>query len=149
MTDWTEFARGLASALQTSPDSTVLVVGESTKPGQRRFSQFLKTGTVVSAELTGDEWLEPAFHTDADGVRAISDAGWHQPNEEHMGNWWIEFPWSANTEDYQRLAAMTVTGLRDGFGIESPAQLVYRGWVERAGNANLHLPGLGVPHENR
>ncbi|MEV0333090.1 hypothetical protein [Nocardia sp. NPDC050717] len=149
MTDWTQFARGLAAELQGVPDSSVLVIGESTKPGERRFAQFLKTGTVISAELTGDEWLEPAFHTSPHGVKAITDAGWHQPNEIHMGNWWIEFPWSATTKDYERLAALTVTGLRDGFGIESPAQLVYRGWVENAGNARLHLPGLGVPYEKR
>ncbi|MFD3705017.1 hypothetical protein ACFWUP_17925 [Nocardia sp. NPDC058658] len=147
MTDWTEFASGLAAELQNSPDSTVLVIGETTEPGERRFVQFLKTGTVVSAELSGDEWLEPAFRPGADGVQAITDAGWHQPNEDHMGNWWIEFPWSAGTDDYRQLAAITVAGLRDGFGIDSPAKLVYRGWVERAGNSRLHLPGLGIPDQ--
>ncbi|WP_336085383.1 TY-Chap domain-containing protein [Nocardia sp. SSK8] len=145
MTGWTAFAHGLATELAAAPDTTVLVIGESAAPGARRFAQFRKTGTAVAAELTGDEWLEPAFRPDADGIRAITEAGWQTPDEAHMDNWWAEFPWPTTTEDYQRLAAMTVTGLRDGFGIAAPTTLVYRGWVEQAGNSDLHLPGLGIP----
>ncbi|MFB7877967.1 hypothetical protein ACFC06_22195 [Nocardia sp. NPDC056064] len=144
MTDWSQFAAGLAAELAAAPDTTVLVIGESAAPGARRFAQFRKDGDAVSAELTGDEWLEPGFRPGDDGARAITEAGWHRPDEAHMGNWWTEFPWPVATEDYQRLAASTVTGLRDGFGIASPAALVYQGWVERAGNSDLHLPGLGI-----
>lgn len=145
MTDWAEFARGLAAELAAAPETTVLVIGESAAPGARRFAQFRKTGEAVSAELTGDEWLEPTFRPDDDGTWAITEAGWRPPNEAHMGNWWTEFPWPVATDDYQRLAAITVVGLRDGFGIGSPLTLVYQGWVERAGNSDLHLPGLGIP----
>ncbi|MDO3647299.1 TY-Chap domain-containing protein [Nocardia mangyaensis] len=145
MTDWSEFARGLATELAAAPETTVLVIGESATPGARRFAQFRKTGEAMSAELTGDEWLEPAFRPDEDGTQAITAAGWRRPDEAHMGNWWTEFPWPVATFDYQRLAEITVTGLRDGFGIDSPLSLVYHGWVERAGNSDLHLPGLGIP----
>lgn len=145
MTDWTAFARGLATELAAAPDTTVLVIGEAAAPGTRRFAQFRKTGDAVSAELVGDEWLEPAFRPDEDGTRVIAGAGWHRPDEAHMDNWWTELPWPVTTDDYQRLAASTVTGLRDGFGIDSPSTLVYQGWVERAGNSDLYLPGLGIP----
>ncbi|MGW6698905.1 TY-Chap domain-containing protein [Nocardia sp. NPDC055049] len=145
MTDWTDFARGLAAELAAAPESTVLVIGETASPGARRFAQFLKTGEAVSAELAGDEWLEPAFRPDDDGARTIIEAGWRLPDEAHMGNWWAEFPWPVDTDAYRRLAAITVTGLRDGFGIDSPLALGYQGWVERAGNSSLHLPGLGIP----
>ncbi len=145
MTDWTGFAHGLAAELAAAPETTVLVIGESAAPGARRFAQFRKTGEAVSAELTGDEWLEPEFRPDGDGIRMITEAGWRLPDEAHMGNWWTEFPWPVDTDDYQRLAAITVVGLRDGFGIGSPLTLAYKGWVENAGNSDLHLPGLGIP----
>ncbi|MFD6397894.1 hypothetical protein [Nocardia sp. NPDC060249] len=145
MTDWEEFARGLANELAAVPDTTVLVIGEAAPSSSRRFAQFRKTSESVLAELPGNAWLDPESRPDDAGWRAITRAGWRQPDQDHCDNWWAEFPWPVDTDAYQRLAAITVTGLRDGFGIDSPLTLVYQGWVERAGNANLHLPGLGIP----
>ncbi|WP_411157370.1 hypothetical protein [Nocardia terpenica] len=46
---------------------------------------------------------------------------------------------------YRQLAAMVITGLRDGLGVRSPADLVYEAWNDRAGNAPMDLPLLGLP----
>ncbi|MFD6103663.1 hypothetical protein ACFWFQ_13445 [Nocardia salmonicida] len=145
MTDWADFARGLADELAAAPDTTVLVIGEVAPPGSRRFAQFRKTSESVEAELTGDEWLDPASRPDDPGWRAITRAGWNRPDQDHCDNWWAEFSSPVDTDQYRRIAAITVAGLRDGFGIGSPLTLAYKGWVERAGNSNLHLPGLGIP----
>ncbi|MFE9787963.1 hypothetical protein ACFYO7_21545 [Nocardia salmonicida] len=144
MTDWADFARVLADELAAAPDTTVLVIGEAAPSGSRRFAQFRKTSESVEAELTGNEWLDPTSRPDDAGWRAITRAGWRQPDQDHCDNWWAEFPTPIGTDQYRRIAAITVTGLRDGFGITTPTALSYKGWAEKSGN-NLHLPSLGIP----
>ncbi|MGY4103815.1 hypothetical protein ACW2Q0_30390 [Nocardia sp. R16R-3T] len=39
---------------------------------------------------------------------------------------------------------MITSGLRDAFGIATPAQLTYKAWNENKGNADLALPRLGL-----
>ncbi|WP_280344600.1 TY-Chap domain-containing protein [Nocardia neocaledoniensis] len=116
MTDWTAFASALADELAAAPDTSVLVVGESAPAGSRRFAQFRKSGDSVLAELTGDEWLDSRSRPGEAGWRAITRAGWHQPDQDHCDNWWAEFT----------------------------ADLSYQGWVEKTGSS-LHLPSLGIP----
>ncbi|MFD4428482.1 hypothetical protein [Nocardia sp. NPDC058497] len=144
MTDWAEFARVLADELDAAPDTAVLVIGEAVPSGSRRFAQFRKTGESVLAELTGNEWLDPASRPGDVGWRAITRAGWRQPDQDHCDNWWAEFASPVSSDQYRRIAAITVTGLRDGFGITAPTELSYRGWVEKTGNS-MHLPSLGIP----
>ena len=72
------------------------------------------------AELAGDAYLEPQSRPDTVGWRAIIRAGWHLPDPDHVDNWWVEFEWPVLHEHYRRVAAMTVTGLRDGFRIAEP-----------------------------
>ncbi|MFD3744511.1 hypothetical protein [Nocardia sp. NPDC058633] len=144
MTDWAHFARVLADELGAVPDTAVLVIGEAAPSGSRRFAQFRKTGEAVLAELTGNEWLDSTSRPDDAGWQAITRAGWRRPDQDHCGNWWAEFASPVGSDHYRRIAAITVTGLRDGFGITAPAALSYQGWVEKSGD-NLHLPGLGIP----
>ncbi|MBC7300393.1 MAG: hypothetical protein H5T78_05515 [Nocardia sp.] len=144
MTGWPDFARALADELIAAPDTTVLVIGEAAPSGSRRFAQFRKTSEFVLAELTGNEWLDPASRPGDEGWRAISRAGWRRPDQDHCDNWWAEFPAPVGTDQYRRIAAITVTGLRDGFGITAPSALSYQGWAENSGGS-LHLPTLGIP----
>ncbi|MFC4377437.1 hypothetical protein ACFO5K_25485 [Nocardia halotolerans] len=144
MTDWAEFARVLADELAAAPDTTILVIGEAAPAGSRRFAQFRKDSDSVLTELTGNEWLDPASRPGDAGRQAITRAGWNEPNQDHCDNWWAEFATPVGTDQYRHIAAITVTGLRDGFGITTPAALSYKGWVETSGN-NLHLPSLGIP----
>ncbi|MFF3223679.1 hypothetical protein ACFYV7_12880 [Nocardia suismassiliense] len=52
-------------------------------------------------------------------------------------------PWPANSDGYRRLAARIVTGLRDGYGIPEPQNLVYQAWNDREGNREIELPLIG------
>lgn len=139
MTDWGPFAEGLAEQLALLPSGAIVKI---VAPG--RFAQFAQDDDSLVAHLIGDEHLDPADRPVAERRRRIVDAGWQLPDVDHAGNWWIELPWPVVSSIYRQLAAMVVIGLRDGLGVRSPADLVYEAWNDRAGNAPMDLPLLGL-----
>ncbi|NKY27761.1 TY-Chap domain-containing protein [Nocardia gamkensis] len=145
MTSWAEFGDGLTQHLATLSAGTVVIISEAGEPKERRrFVQFRQLDTMIWAELPGDSWLASDVRVGEAGGRAITDAGWQQPDADHCGNWWYELPWPASADGYRQLAARMITGLRDGFGITDPATLVYEAWNDRGGNLKVELPLLGL-----
>ncbi|MFI5801382.1 TY-Chap domain-containing protein [Streptomyces sp. NPDC051561] len=141
MTDWSGFREGLAEQLTTLAGGSTLIIGEG--GAAARFAQFRQSSGSLSAELVGDHYLGPSVRAGEAGSRLISEAGWLRPEDTAYGhNWHTELPWPSDSAAYRRLAAMTVTGLRDGLGIAGPDELVYRAWTR--GNRDLRLPLLGL-----
>ncbi|MEU8886372.1 hypothetical protein [Streptomyces sp. NPDC048442] len=142
MTGWDGFGEGLAEQLTTLASGSVLVIRERGAAG--RFAQFLQTDATVEAELVGDHHLDPSLRAGESGCRLITEAGWQPPEDTVYGhNWQAELGWPSPSGAYRRLAAMTVTGLRDALRITGPEALVYEAWGR--GNRPLTLPLLGLP----
>ncbi|MFF0494598.1 hypothetical protein ACFYTQ_36740 [Nocardia sp. NPDC004068] len=142
MTDWDRFAAQLAEQLSVLPAGAMVKVVASSPP--YRFAQFAQGDAYLLAELTGDEYLPPTDRPAEDRRRRIIDAGWQVPDLDHGGNWWIEVPWPVASAIYRQLAAMVVTGLRDGLAVGSPAGLCYEAWNAQASNELMDLPLLGL-----
>ncbi|MET9774002.1 hypothetical protein ABZ023_06980 [Streptomyces sp. NPDC006367] len=141
MTGWDEFGEGLAEQLSTLATGSVLILRESAPTG--RYAQFMQDDDRLGAELVGDHYLEPGVRAGEQGGRLIAEAGWQRPEDTVYGhNWQAELPWPSASDAYRRLAAMTVTGLRDGLRITGPKDLVYKAWTRR--NRPLQLPLLGL-----
>ncbi|MGM7644066.1 TY-Chap domain-containing protein [Nocardia sp. JW2] len=149
MTDWTEFAEGLAQQLMRLPAGAFLVITASQPPhDSRRFVQFAQTDDEIYGQLAGDEWIDESDRITADEHRLLTETGWQEPHPDHVDNWWVELPWPAPSTSYRKLASMAVVGLRDVFGIAAPALLTYRAWNGKAGNRDLDLPLLGLASTN-
>ncbi|MEU2549597.1 hypothetical protein ABZ618_29915 [Streptomyces roseolus] len=141
MTEWDEFSQRLAEQLSTLTTGSVLIIREDGPPG--RYAQFLQADERVEAQLVADHYLDPTARAGETGNRLITEAGWRQPEDTVYGhNWQTELPWPSTSDAYRRLAAMTVTGLRDALRITSPETLVYEAWTR--GNRPLRLPSLGL-----
>ncbi|MGK8520575.1 TY-Chap domain-containing protein [Nocardia asteroides] len=146
MTEWGDFAAGLAAELAALRAGSIVKLVEFETGPRRRYAQFLQLDDALSAELVDDEWLDPPLRAGAAGRALIADSGWRERDPSH-GNWWAELPWPSHTADYRRLADMVVTGFRDGFGIHAPDALAYTAWNERMDNRALDLPLLGLRQE--
>ncbi|MGQ4618075.1 TY-Chap domain-containing protein [Nocardia sp. R7R-8] len=146
MTGWEDFAAGLAVELATLRAGSIVKVVESGIGPRRRYAQFLQLDDALSAELVDDEWLDPPLRAGVAGRPLIAESGWRERDAGHS-NWWTELAWPSPTTEYRRLADMVVTGLRDGFGIDSPTALAYAAWNERLENRELDLPLLGLRQE--
>lgn len=147
MTDWPSFAEHLASELGELPLGARVIVFESEPAFIRRFVQFARDVDMLSAQLAGDRSLDPSRRPRPAGYRAITDAGWHQPDVDNAHLWWVDFDAPIAGTDCHRAAELAVAGLRDGYGIVTPTGLVYDAWVERPGHPNLDLTALGLPRQ--
>ncbi|MFI6997692.1 TY-Chap domain-containing protein [Nocardia sp. NPDC050175] len=148
MTGWAEFADGLAEQLARLPSGAVVVIGEApTSSDKSRIAQFRQFDDSVWAQLSGDRWLDPTVQAGEAGRHLIREAGWREPDDDHIENWWVELPWPVASAAYRRVAEMVVTGLRDAFRIAGPTALVYQAWNEKSANSAIELPLLGLPVE--
>ncbi|MFF3224972.1 hypothetical protein ACFYV7_19425 [Nocardia suismassiliense] len=146
MTDWDQFAEGLAQHLATLPTGAVVKIIESDESAEvPRYAQFLQSDTKLFAEVVGDDWLDSDKGAGEAGARLLAEAGWHQPDDAHSGNWWFDSAWPIDSAAYQRLATMVVTGLRDAFRVTDLTDFYYEAWNGNAGNRKLDLPLLGIP----
>lgn len=148
MTDWTAFAEHLAAELEALPLGARVIVFEPEPARIRRFVQFARDEDVLSAQLIGDRFLDESRRPDPAGYRAITDAGWNQPDVDNAHLWWVDFDAPITGDDRRRAAELAVAGLRDGYGITSPAGLVYDAWTDRAGHPDLNLPTLGLSRQS-
>ncbi|MGW6698903.1 TY-Chap domain-containing protein [Nocardia sp. NPDC055049] len=145
MSDWAIFTDRLASELDELPITSRLIIFEPKSVSGRRFVQFARDEDVLSAQLVGSKSLDPEWQPDAAGWRAITRAGWHQPDAANAHLWWVDFDAPVTMDDCRRAAAIAVTGLRDGYGITSPDALVYDAWAGRTGT--IDLPTLGLKQQ--
>ncbi|WP_433523854.1 TY-Chap domain-containing protein [Nocardia pseudovaccinii] len=145
MTGWGEFTERLADQFASLPAGAVVSIRERVpNSDRRRYAQFFQTDTELCAELPGPDMLDPEVRADATGLSLIADLGWQPPAGRDDYNWSYNLAWPALRADYRRLATMIASGLRDAFGIATPAQLTYKAWNENKGNADLALPLLGL-----
>jgi hypothetical protein len=143
VTDWTQFADLLAEQLAVLPSGAILKLVKIL-PDQYQFVEFAQDDDSLYADMTGDTYLEPGYRPTPQGRQEIIDVGWQIPDADHVDNWWIQLPWPLTTSIYHYIATMSVTGLRDGFGIHSPAELVYDAWNTNNRNDPMDLPLLGL-----
>ncbi|MFC4124726.1 TY-Chap domain-containing protein [Nocardia rhizosphaerae] len=144
MTSWPSFTDALAGQLAVLPAGAVVILRE-TRTQSPRYAQFRQLDHVLAGELVCDDALTEPLRAGAEGDQVIIAAGWQPPEDGLAGNWWLELPWPATAWRYHEVAAMVVTGLRDGYGVREPDELSYRAWDESAGNRPLDLPLLGLP----
>ncbi len=143
MSSWDVFALGLAEELPALPVGALVVIGEPGESG--RYVQFHVDGPLY-AELMSDRNPTVSEPHTPEQCRLIAELGWREPgtSPEGTSNWWIQLEHPILTADYRRLAMMAVAGLRDGLGVSSPADLVYRAWDSENGNSPLEMPALGI-----
>ncbi|MFI6938598.1 TY-Chap domain-containing protein [Streptomyces sp. NPDC050418] len=143
VTEWGALGEALAEELASLSDGSVLVIREAGRTG--RYVQFLQSDATLEAELSGDHHLDPALRAGVAGSRLIVEAGWRPPVDTAYGhNWWAELAWPSPSAAYRNLAAMSVSGLRDGLRIAGPQALVYEAWDGRQGNRSLTCHRLGL-----
>ncbi|MFD4405900.1 hypothetical protein ACFWPH_24385 [Nocardia sp. NPDC058499] len=141
MSEWPEFAAGLAEQLAGLPGGAILTIVEAEGS---RYAQFRQFDDLLYAELVGDEWLAPEKRAGDSGARLLAEAGWQRPDRYHTDNWWIEYPWPLTPQRYRDLVSIVLIGLRRVFEIAEPADLVYNAWNTEDGDRDLVLPGLGL-----
>ncbi|PWV77721.1 TY-Chap domain-containing protein [Nocardia neocaledoniensis] len=144
MTGWTAFAEHLKAELANLPLGARVIVFEPQPARIRRFVQFARDEDVLSAQLIGDRYLDENRRPTPAGYQAITAGGWNQPDVDNGHLWWVDFDEPVTTEDCRRAAELAVTGLRDGYTITGPTELVYDAWSDRAGHPALDLPTLGL-----
>lgn len=146
--EWESFAEALAEELAVLPAGALIVISEPGDGLTGRYAQFVQETDRLVAEVVADSVLEPKQRVSAEGERAITSAGWRPPDRPAgRENWWAELAWPASARQYQALAGMVVTAMRDGYGIPDPGGLRYRAWNEKKGNDPFDLPRLGLPRE--
>lgn len=147
MSDWTTLADRLAEVLGELSATARVIITEPKPPFTRRFVQFARHDDVLAAQLVSNHSLESEWQADVAGWRAITRAGWHEPDIDNANLWWVDFDAPVTVDDCRRAAAIAVTGLRDGYGITAPTELVYSAWLERPGHPHLELSTLGLPRQ--
>ncbi|MGW5569999.1 TY-Chap domain-containing protein [Nocardia thailandica] len=147
MTAWDTFAAGLSAELLELPDTATLIIVEPRPAGRRRYVQFYKDADVLAAQLVSDKYLDEAARADETGTQAIVRAGWQPPDADSSFLWWADFDAPVALAEYDRAAALSVAGLRDGYGIADPHGLVYDAWIAGSADRRLDLPRLGLPHQ--
>lgn len=143
--EWETFAQGLAEELTVLPAGALVVIsepGEGSRPHDR-YAQFAQETDRLTAELVGNSYVLEDKRASEEGERAIAAAGWRPGPADHP-NWQAELAWPASSRQYQALAEMVVTGLRDGYGIADLGEFRYQAWNEKSGE-DIELPRLGLP----
>ncbi|MGF6882688.1 hypothetical protein ABIA39_001630 [Nocardia sp. GAS34] len=147
MTDWDEFAAGLAAELTMLPAGALVIIETTSSAPHSGLAQFAQTEDMLRAELGAAGQLDPAAGLGTPGNQRAITAGWQIPDEYEDPNWWIELPWPLTSASYRELATMVVIGLRDAALVTAPGDLVYQAWNSRDGNRHLELPLLGIPRQ--
>ncbi|MQY08873.1 hypothetical protein ACRB68_69840 [Actinomadura sp. RB68] len=141
------FAAALARCLRDLPVGGVVIIEEAGfRSAGKGFTQFRRYPDYLTAEVPGDPGPPPSpgARVGAAITQMLTESGWQQQDPDRGGNRWFELSWPATTSDYQQLATMIVTALRDAFRIPSPDALRYHAWNEGDGNRQLDL-SLGIP----
>lgn len=148
MTGWAELAQGLAEHLATLPDGAILKIIEVLPPSELpRYAQFVQSADLLRCEFISNTWLTGEARLTPAAELLLAEIGWQQPNPDpdYSDNWWLELPWPLASTLYEHVAAMVITGFRDGLGTTDPSNLAYDAWNANAGNRALELPLLGLP----
>ncbi|WP_157163385.1 DUF6301 family protein [Nocardia aobensis] len=144
MLSWDEFGSALAEELAALPVGALVVIDERGESG--RYVQFVHVDDNLYAELMSDRNPALTQVQAPEQCQLIAGLGWRAPGTSPEGNpnWWTELKCPIRTADYRRLAGMAVSGLRDGLGMSSPADLTYRAWNSLDGNLPLEMSGLDI-----
>jgi hypothetical protein len=137
---WEEFSAVLAEQLSSFEDSTVLVLVASGRP-DGPYVQMWQNPDYLWVEVSSSRVLGAELGVPEGAEQSLADRGWTPP--QGRDNWRRGLPWPATPEAYIGLAGDIVAVWRDVFGLDSPAQLRYRGFIS-AVHETLVLPELGV-----
>jgi hypothetical protein len=140
--EWSEFAQRFARELAGLDRDTILIVRE--RDESRHYVQAMREPDRLYAESVSNNFLEgPLLLTPAD-EEVLNEAGWRPPTADWSpANWWTELPPATGAADYDRLADMMVTALRDVQGVRRPSDLVYESF-HRHGTGLIELLDFGI-----
>jgi len=140
--EWSEFAQRFARELAGLDRDTILIVRE--RDESRHYVQAMREPDRLYAEAVSNNFLEgPLLLTPAD-EEVLSEAGWRPPTADWApANWWTELPPATGAADFDRLADMMVTALRDVQGVRRPSDLVYESF-HRHGTGLIELVDFGI-----
>jgi hypothetical protein len=139
---WEQVAEALAEAISEFEEGTVLSLVGVDKPDGRYLQMFQTTDAIV-VEVSSSNVLGAELDVPKDLEERIGELGWDAPLGRD--NWRMNVPWPASVEDYRRLARNVVAVWRDVFGLDSPDQVRYRGFISTT-HERLVLPQLGLEH---
>jgi SseB protein N-terminal domain len=140
--EWSEFAERFARELAGLDRDTILIVRESDE--SRHYVQAMREPDRLYAEAVSNNFLDgPLLLTPSD-EEVLSETGWRPPAPDGSpANWWTELPPITLPGDFDRLADMMVTALRDVQGVRRPSDLVYESF-HRYGTGLIELVGFGI-----
>lgn len=141
MLEWSEFAQRFARELAALPRDTILIVRE--RDEIRHYVQAMWEPDRLYAEAVSNNFLEGPLLLQPADEEVLGEAGWRPPAPQVSANWWTELPTGTTTEDFDRLADMMVTALRDVQGVRRPADLVYESF-RRLGTGLIELTDFGI-----
>ena len=126
---WLEFRRRLARALASLDPETFLIV-EDGNYSTGRYVQAIREQDRLHVEAVSNRYLnEPFLLTPADEA-TLAEAGWAAGDDQTSENWSTELSLDAEgattIAEFDVIANMMITALRDAQGIQRPSQLVYQ-----------------------
>jgi hypothetical protein len=140
--EWSEFAKRFARELAGLEPDTILIVRE--RDESRHYVQAMREPDRLYAEAVSNNFLEGPLLLTPPDEEVLSEAGWRPPTADWApANWWTELPPATGAADFDRLADMMVTALRDVQGVRRPSDLVYESF-HRHGTGLIELVDFGI-----
>lgn len=141
MLEWSEFAQRFARELAALPRDTILIVREGDEI--RHYVQAMWEPDRLYAEAVSNNFLEGPLLLKPADEEVLGEAGWRPPAPQLSANWWTELATTTTAADFDRLADMMVTALRDVQGVRRPDDLVYESF-RRLGTGLIELVDFGI-----
>lgn len=142
---WEDFRRRLAAALAGLEVDQFLVISKEVAP--LHYVQAIRFTEMLHAEAASNQFLEGHLRLTNDEERTLAAAGWHPPSGDAFENWWARVPRGARDSDYEQLATMMVTALREVYHVGAPSELVYRSYQNGPNAGARELSALGISRE--
>jgi T3SS (YopN, CesT) and YbjN peptide-binding chaperone 3/SseB protein N-terminal domain len=140
--EWSEFAQRFARELAGLDRDTILIVRE--RDESRHYVQAMREPDRLYAEAVSNNFLAGSLLLTLADEEVLSETGWRPPTTDWSpANWWTELPPDTGAVDFDRLADMMVTALRDVQGVRRPSDLVYESF-HRHGTGLIELVDFGI-----
>jgi hypothetical protein len=139
--EWSEFAQRFARELAALPRDTILIVRE--RDEIRHYVQAMWEPDRLYAEAVSNNFLEGPLLLKPADEEVLGEAGWRPPAQQVSANWWTELADGLGAGDFDQLADMMVTALRDVQGVRRPSDLVYESF-RRLGTGLIDLVDFGI-----
>ena len=115
---WERFEDRLMAGLTEIGESVlaVSVVGEPAAERCLPYVQLRGEGDLIQAEVSGSEFLDPAYGLDDNQAQTLMVLGWESPDGEDRPNWWCDVP----RDQREVLRSMVTEAFRLVFSVVHP-----------------------------